>query len=82
MVFGGGNLHKHTITLAVVDAARKRLARKRFSNLQSEAIVTFLKTLGPFQLVWSKRPPVTSGSCSWSSRMPGGSCWHIRGSCG
>lgn len=51
MVFVGVDLHKHTITLAVVDAGRKRLARKRFSNLQSEAIVTFLQTLGPFALV-------------------------------
>ena len=51
MVFVGVDLHKHTITLAVFDAARKRLARKRYSNLQSEAIVAFLKTLGPFQLV-------------------------------
>jgi transposase len=34
----------------VVDAARKRLFRRRFSNRSSEAIVTFLSGLGPFQL--------------------------------
>ena len=50
MKFVGVDLHKNTITLVVVDAARKMLARKRFSNLMSERIVEFLKTLGEFQL--------------------------------
>ena len=50
MKFVGVDLHKHTITLVVVDAARKVLARRRFSNLMSEQIVQFLKTLGEFQL--------------------------------
>lgn len=51
MKFVGVDLHAQTTTLAVVDAARKRLFRRRFSNLQTEAIVTFLAGLGPFQLV-------------------------------
>lgn len=50
MKFVGVDLHKHTITLVVVDAARKLLARRRFSNLMSQQIVQFLKTLGEFQL--------------------------------
>lgn len=50
MKFVGVDLHSQTITIAVVDAARKRLARKRFSNLQSEAIVKFLCEHGPFRL--------------------------------
>ena len=35
MKFVGVDLHKHTITLVVVDAARKVLARRRFSNLST-----------------------------------------------
>lgn len=50
MKFVGVDLHQQTITLVVVDAARTRLARKRFSNLQSEAIAKFLREWGPFQL--------------------------------
>lgn len=50
MKFVGVDLHKKTITVAVVDAARKMLSRKRFSNLMSEQILQFLKTLGEFQL--------------------------------
>jgi transposase len=50
MKFVGVDLHQQTITLVVVDAARTRLARKRFSNLQSEAIAKFLRAWGPFQL--------------------------------
>lgn len=50
MKFVGVDLHAQTITIAVVDAARTRLCRKRFSNLQSEAIVKCLAGLGPFQL--------------------------------
>jgi transposase len=50
MKFVGVDLHKQTITLVVVDAARKLLFRKRFSNLMSEQIVAFLKSLGEFQL--------------------------------
>lgn len=50
MKFVGVDLRKNTITLVVVDAARKLLARRRFSNLMSEQIVSFLKSLGEFQL--------------------------------
>jgi len=50
MKFVGIDLHKQTITLVVVDAARKLLARRRFSNLVSGQIVQFLKALGEFQL--------------------------------
>ena len=50
MRFVGVDLHKQTITVVVVDAARKLLFRKRFSNLMSEQIVAFLKSLGEFQL--------------------------------
>lgn len=50
MNFVGVDLHKHTITLVVVDASRKMLARRRFSNLMSEQIVAFLKSQGEFQL--------------------------------
>lgn len=37
-------------TVVVVDAARKMLVRKRFSNLMSELILSFVTTLGEFQL--------------------------------
>lgn len=50
MLFVGVDLHKYTITLAVVDAARKLISRRRFSNVMPEAIVQFLKPLGPFSL--------------------------------
>lgn len=50
MKFVGVDLHKQTITLVVVDQARKVLSRKRFSNLMSLRIVAFLKSLGPFAL--------------------------------
>lgn len=50
MRFVGVDLHKQTITVVVVDAARKLLVRKRFSNLMSDQIVAFLKSLGEFQL--------------------------------
>lgn len=50
MLFVGVDLHKQTITLAVVDSSRKLLARKRFSNLHTEAIRSFLKGLGPCRL--------------------------------
>ena len=50
MRFVGVDLHKQTITVVVVDAARKLLARRRFSNLMSEQIVSFLKSLGEFQI--------------------------------
>jgi transposase len=50
MKFVGVDLHKKTITIAVVDAQRKLLSRKRFSNLMSDRIVAFLKELGEFQL--------------------------------
>lgn len=50
MLFVGVDLHKYTITLVVVDASRKPISRKRFPSLLPEAIVQFLKTLGPFAL--------------------------------
>jgi transposase len=50
MRFIGVDLHKKTITIAVVDAQRKLLSRKRFSNLMSDRIVQFLKDQGPFEL--------------------------------
>jgi transposase len=50
MVFAGVDLHKHTITIVVVDAARKLVSRRRFSNTQTDGMVAFLKALGPFQL--------------------------------
>lgn len=50
MLFAGVDLHKHTITIVVVDAARKAVSRKRFSNLDTGRIVAFLRALGPFQL--------------------------------
>ena len=50
MNFVGVDLHKHTITLVVVDASRKLLSRKRFSNLMSQQIVAFLKMQGEFHL--------------------------------
>lgn len=50
MKFVGVDLHKQTITVVVVDAAKKMLSRKRFSNLMSEQIAQFLKSLGDFEL--------------------------------
>lgn len=50
MVFAGVDLHKQTITIAVVDASRKPLTRRRFANLPTEPIVEFLRNLGDFQL--------------------------------
>lgn len=50
MKFVGVDLHKQTITAVVVDAAKKMLSRKRFSNLMSKEIVQFLKSLGDFEL--------------------------------
>jgi transposase len=50
MKFVGVDLHKQTITVVVVDASKKMLSRKRFSNLMSEQIVRFLKSLGDFEL--------------------------------
>ena len=49
--FVGVDLHKQTITIAVVDAARKLLVRRRFSNLQTDAMVAFLKPFMPFEIV-------------------------------
>lgn len=48
MKFVGVDLHKQTITLAVVDAARKLLVRRRFSNLQTEKLAEFFAGLGEF----------------------------------
>lgn len=39
MLFAGIDLHKHTITIVVVDADRKSIGRKRFSNLDTGPIV-------------------------------------------
>jgi transposase len=50
MLFVGVDLHKHTITLVAVDAARKLVSRKRFSNLQTDQMRSFLTSLGPCQL--------------------------------
>lgn len=50
MKFVGVDLHPQTITLAAVNGARDDRVCRRFSNLQSEAIVKFLRGLGPFQL--------------------------------
>lgn len=50
MRFVGVDLHKQTITVAVVEASRKLLTRKRFSNLMSAEIISFLKSLGEFEL--------------------------------
>lgn len=49
--FVGVDLHKQTITIAVVGGDRKLISRKRFSNLQTDAIVAFLKTHAPLELV-------------------------------
>ena len=50
MKFVGVDLHKQTITVVVVDAARKRLVRRRFSNLQTVQMAAFFASLGPFVL--------------------------------
>lgn len=50
MKFVGVDLHKQTITVVVMDAAKKMLSRKRFSNLQSNQIEQFVKSLGDFEL--------------------------------
>jgi transposase len=49
--FVGVDLHQQTITLAVVGADRKLLSRKRFSHLQTDAIVAFLQDHAPLELV-------------------------------
>jgi transposase len=50
MRFAGVDLHSETITIAVVDAARKLISRKRFSNHQTDEICHFLRPHGPFDL--------------------------------
>lgn len=47
----GVDLHKQTITIAVVEGTRKLMSRKRFSNLQTDAIVAYLKSFMPLELV-------------------------------
>lgn len=47
----GVDLHKQTITIAVVEGTRKLVSRKRFSNLQTDAIIAYLKSFMPFELV-------------------------------
>lgn len=51
MKFVGVDLHKQTITMCVVDAALKVLARHRFGNRPTEPIVKFLASLGDFAIV-------------------------------
>jgi len=51
MKFVGVDLHKQTITMCVVDAALKVLARRRFGNRPTEPIVQFLAGLGEFAIV-------------------------------
>jgi transposase len=50
MRFAGVDLHAETITIAVVDAARKVCSRKRFSNRQSDEMRQFLSSHAPFDL--------------------------------
>jgi transposase len=50
MKYVGVDLHKHTITICVVDASRKALKRVRLSNQQTEQIVQFLSELGEFEI--------------------------------
>lgn len=50
MVFAGVDLHKQTITVAVLDASRKTWRRQRFSHLQTARMVEFFSQLGPFEL--------------------------------
>ena len=47
----GVDLHKQTITIAVVDGTRRLVSRKRRSNLQTDAIVAYLKAFMPLGLV-------------------------------
>ena len=49
--FVGVDLHKQTLTIAVVSGDRKLVSRKRFSNLQTDAIVAYLKAFTPLELV-------------------------------
>jgi transposase len=48
MTFVGVDLHKQTITVAVVDGARKLLLRRRFSNLQTDKMTEFFTGLSEF----------------------------------
>ena len=48
--FVGVDLHKLTITIVCVDGTRKVVARRRFSNLDSSAIVAFLRSHAPLEL--------------------------------
>ena len=50
MLFVGVDLHKQTITMVAVDAARKLVSRKRFSNLQTDQMAAFVTSLGPCRL--------------------------------
>ena len=50
MNYIGVDLHKQTITVCVVNAARTVLKRQRFSNLPTELIVQFLSQFGPFEI--------------------------------
>jgi transposase len=50
MKYVGVDLHKKTITIAVVDVSRKMLTRRRFSNRQTEEMAAFLAGLGDFTL--------------------------------
>jgi hypothetical protein len=46
----GVDLHKQIITVAVMDAARKLLVRRPFSNRQTAEIVAFLSATGEFEI--------------------------------
>jgi hypothetical protein len=60
ILFAGVDLHKHTIAIAVVDAARMPVTRKRFSNLHTNQNVAFLKSHGLIQLTVE-----ATASCEW-----------------
>lgn len=50
MLFAGVDLHKQTITIAVLDASRKTWRRQRFANTQTTNMAEFFRGLGPFEL--------------------------------
>ena len=71
--FVGVDLHKQTITIAVVGGDRKLISRKRFSNLQSDAIVAYLKTHAPLELVVEAGGPRHRFGCLGDE---GTRCWE------
>jgi transposase len=50
MNYASVDLHKHTITVAIVDRERKLLARRRFSNADPASLLRFLQARQPFEL--------------------------------